>query len=151
MPQCRGEDIRDWLAPGVPWTITNNRYIVRTIIDLFGVDRCMFGSNFPVDSICGDIGSIFGGYMAITSDLPLQDRIKLFHDNAIGSIASMNRSIGYIGAGLMGGPMIKRLCSRGYDVRVFDVSLERMNEARAAGAHLVGSPADAAIGVDFVL
>ncbi len=69
--------------PGVPWTITNNRYIVRTIIDLFGIDRCMFGSNFPVDSICGDIGSIFGGYLAITNDLPLQDRTKLFHDNAI--------------------------------------------------------------------
>jgi predicted TIM-barrel fold metal-dependent hydrolase len=69
--------------PGVPWTTTNNRYIVRTIIDLFGVERCMFGSNFPVDSICGDIGTIFGGYLAITADLSEGERRKLFHDNAI--------------------------------------------------------------------
>jgi predicted TIM-barrel fold metal-dependent hydrolase len=69
--------------PGVPWSTTNNRYVVRTIIDLFGPDRCMFGSNFPVDSVCGDIGTIFDGYKAITADFSLDERKKMFHDNAI--------------------------------------------------------------------
>jgi 3-hydroxyisobutyrate dehydrogenase-like beta-hydroxyacid dehydrogenase len=62
----------------------------------------------------------------------------------------MTKTIGYIGAGLMGGPMVKRLATRGYALRVFDVAAERMDEARAAGAQLAQSPADAASGVDLV-
>lgn len=69
--------------PGQPWTVANNRDIVRTIIDLYGVDRCMFGSNFPVDSVCGDLDTIFSGYKAITADLGPDVQAKLFHDNAI--------------------------------------------------------------------
>jgi len=34
-----------------PWTVAANRDIVRTVIDFFGVARCMFASNFPVDSL----------------------------------------------------------------------------------------------------
>ena len=53
--------------PGRKWTVANNRDIVRTIIDLFGVGRCMFGSNFPVDGVCGELDEIFGGYKEITA------------------------------------------------------------------------------------
>ena len=69
--------------PGQAWTVENNRDIVLTIIDFFGVDRCMFGSNFPVDSVCGDLDTIFGGYKAITAGFSADERRKLFHDNAI--------------------------------------------------------------------
>ncbi|MEP9368404.1 amidohydrolase family protein [Xanthobacter sp. VNH20] len=69
--------------PGIPWTVDNNRDIVLSIIDFFGVDRCMFGSNFPVDSVCGDLDTIFSGYKTITSGFSLEERTKLFHDNAI--------------------------------------------------------------------
>jgi 3-hydroxyisobutyrate dehydrogenase-like beta-hydroxyacid dehydrogenase len=62
----------------------------------------------------------------------------------------MIKSVGYIGAGLMGAPMIKRLSGLGYRVRAYDVAPDRVNEARAAGAIIVGSPADAALGVDIV-
>jgi len=69
--------------PGVPWTVENNRDIVLSTIDAFGVDRSMFASNFPVDGVCGDLNTIFSGYKTITADFSLEDRRKLFHDNAI--------------------------------------------------------------------
>ncbi len=69
--------------PGVPWTAENNRNVVLTTIDLFGVERCMFGSNFPVDSVCGDLDTIFSGYKTITSGFTDEERRKMFHDNAM--------------------------------------------------------------------
>ena len=69
--------------PGVPWSVENNRDIVLSTIDAFGVDRSMFASNFPVDGVCGDLNTIFSGYKTITADFSLEDRKKLFHDNAI--------------------------------------------------------------------
>lgn len=60
-------------------------------------------------------------------------------------------AIGYVGVGLMGGPMTKRLLSLGYKVRVYDIAENRLSEAAAAGATRAVSPADAAKGVDLVL
>lgn len=59
--------------------------------------------------------------------------------------------IGYVGVGLMGGPMTKRLLSLGYQVRVYDIAQNRIAEAAAAGALPATSPADAARGADLVL
>ena len=69
--------------PGQPWTVASNRGIVRTTIDAFGVERCMFASNFPVDSVCADFGTIFNGFSEIVRDFSPVDRSALFHDNAI--------------------------------------------------------------------
>jgi len=69
--------------PGQPWTVAAQRDIVRTVIDLFGPARCMFASNFPVDSLCADFGTIFGGFQQIVRDLSLAEQRGLFHDNAI--------------------------------------------------------------------
>jgi len=57
--------------------------IVLDSIRIFGVERCMFASNFPVDRLAGDYATIFNGFMAMTADLPAADRRKLFHDNAV--------------------------------------------------------------------
>jgi predicted TIM-barrel fold metal-dependent hydrolase len=70
-------------VPGVPWTAANNREVVLAIIEAFGVDRCMFASNFPVDGVCGDLDTIFSGYKTITSGFGEDERRKMFHDNAI--------------------------------------------------------------------
>jgi 3-hydroxyisobutyrate dehydrogenase len=59
--------------------------------------------------------------------------------------------IGYVGVGLMGLPMTKRLCSLGYAVRAFDIVPKQLDLAREAGASVAGSPADAARGADLVL
>jgi 3-hydroxyisobutyrate dehydrogenase-like beta-hydroxyacid dehydrogenase len=59
--------------------------------------------------------------------------------------------IGYVGVGLMGLPMVKRLVSLGYPVRAFDIVPEKTAAAAAAGASPASSPADAAKGAELVL
>ena len=59
--------------------------------------------------------------------------------------------IAYVGVGLMGLPMLKRLINLGYAVTAYDV-LPRQNEAaRAAGASIVNCPADTVRAADVVL
>ena len=60
-------------------------------------------------------------------------------------------SIGYVGVGLMGLPMVKRLVSLGYPVIAYDVVPSRVDAACVAGAHAAGSPKEAAHDVDLVL
>jgi 3-hydroxyisobutyrate dehydrogenase-like beta-hydroxyacid dehydrogenase len=60
-------------------------------------------------------------------------------------------SIGYVGVGLMGLPMVKRLVSAGYRLRAYDLVTERTAAAAAAGAASAASPADAAAAADVVL
>ena len=67
---------------GRPWRAQDNIPIARQIIDMFGTDRCMFASNFPVDKLCADFGVVFGAYLAATADLPHADRACLFCHNA---------------------------------------------------------------------
>ncbi|HET6518476.1 MAG TPA: amidohydrolase [Geminicoccaceae bacterium] len=69
--------------PGRPWTVEANGGIVRDAIRIFGVERCMFASNYPVDGLTGDFATILGGFMEMTRDLPPGDRRRLFHDNAV--------------------------------------------------------------------
>jgi predicted TIM-barrel fold metal-dependent hydrolase len=69
--------------PGEPWTAAANRNIVRTTIELFGVERCMFASNFPVDSLCASFTTIFQGFHKIVQDFSPSERRALFHDNAV--------------------------------------------------------------------
>jgi predicted TIM-barrel fold metal-dependent hydrolase len=68
---------------GLPWTVEANGPIVRDTIAVFGADRCMFASNFPVDSLAGSYRDIFAGFFAAVADRPETDRLKLFHDNAV--------------------------------------------------------------------
>ena len=70
-------------VPGQAWTADANRYVVRETIAMFGVERCMFASNFPVDRLAGSYRDIFDGFLTITEHLPESDRRKLFHDNAV--------------------------------------------------------------------
>ncbi len=68
--------------PGLPWTVSANRGIILTTIELFGVERCMFASNFPVDRLCADFATIFGGFEEIVADFTAAEQDALFADNA---------------------------------------------------------------------
>ncbi len=67
---------------GRAWTVEANGPIVRDTIDIFGVERCMFASNFPVDSLVADFFTIFDGFRRIVSDLSEAEQHALFCDNA---------------------------------------------------------------------
>ena len=51
-------------------------------IGMFGVDRCMFASNYPVDSVKASWDWIYGQFKYVTAGLPQEDRRKLFAGNA---------------------------------------------------------------------
>lgn len=69
--------------PGQPWTVAANGPVIRDTIAIFGVERCMFASNFPVDGVVGDFDTIFSGFLAATADRSETERDMLFHDNAV--------------------------------------------------------------------
>ena len=57
--------------------------IVLTTIDLFGVDRCMFASNFPGRrAVRADFGAIYRGFEKIVRDFSAEERRAPFVDNA---------------------------------------------------------------------
>jgi 3-hydroxyisobutyrate dehydrogenase len=60
-------------------------------------------------------------------------------------------AIGYVGVGLMGGPMCERLVKLGWRVSAYDVAEPRLAAARAAGAAIASSAAEAARVADVVL
>lgn len=47
------------------WTVQSIRPIVETVLDQFGPDRVMFGSNFPVDSLTSDYATLLRAYKAL--------------------------------------------------------------------------------------
>ena len=67
---------------GTAWTVDANGPIVLETIDIFGVDRCMFASNFPVDSLVADFETIYRGFLQIVEQFPPSDQRKMFCDNA---------------------------------------------------------------------
>ena len=69
--------------PGNSWTVEANGPVVRDAIRIFGAERCMFASNFPVDGLCATFDTIYSGFKTIVRDLPEADQRRLFHDNAV--------------------------------------------------------------------
>lgn len=51
-------------------------------VSAFGVDRCMFASNFPVDSVYGSFDELYETFCTVTKDLDSESRAQLFADNA---------------------------------------------------------------------
>jgi len=72
---------------GVPmtdhaWTVDSLRPIVLETIDIFGVERTMFGSNFPIDGLHSTYGKLFDAYREIVSGFTDAEQRAMFHDNA---------------------------------------------------------------------
>lgn len=59
--------------------------------------------------------------------------------------------LGFIGIGLMGDPMTRRLLDAGFTVTVWNRTAEKSDALRAAGARVAGSIGDLVKGVDVVL
>jgi 3-hydroxyisobutyrate dehydrogenase-like beta-hydroxyacid dehydrogenase/predicted TIM-barrel fold metal-dependent hydrolase len=67
---------------GEPWPLAGNRAVIRDAIALFGADRCLFASNYPVDSLVGSFDTIMAGFMQAIADRPEPEQRQLLHDNA---------------------------------------------------------------------
>ncbi len=64
------------------WSVDSIRTFILDGIEVFGVDRCMFASNFPVDSVMSDYDTLFGAFKSVVEDFSDSEKRKLFHDNA---------------------------------------------------------------------
>jgi len=64
------------------WTQDANVPIIWDTIAIFGADRCMFASNFPVDSLVASYEVLLAGFLAAIAGRSDADRRKLLHDNA---------------------------------------------------------------------
>jgi len=69
-------------VPDGRWDYGDNRRIVLEAIEIFGIGRCMFSSNFPVDGLRVSYDRMFQDFKHMTAELSASDRRKLFHDNA---------------------------------------------------------------------
>ena len=65
-------DLAEIMAPYYLWCIEN-----------FGVERCMFESNFPVDKRSYSYTVIWNAFKRIVKGLSYKDRCALFYDTAV--------------------------------------------------------------------
>ncbi len=56
--------------------------VVRACLDVFGAERCMFGSNFPIEKIWSDFSGLMRGFDTALAGLPDDVMRKLFFENA---------------------------------------------------------------------
>jgi len=64
------------------WSADSVRPWIETCLEAFGIERCMFASNWPVDSLFSSYGKLFDAYARIVAALGAHETQKLFAGNA---------------------------------------------------------------------
>lgn len=68
---------------GAPWTAATQAPVVEALIADFGVERCLFASNYPVDALVARLDEIWQGFKTLTRRLSSEQRLALFCDNTL--------------------------------------------------------------------
>jgi predicted TIM-barrel fold metal-dependent hydrolase len=58
------------------------RWLVSETVGLFGADRCLFGSNFPIEKLWTDYASLLAAHAQAAGGLSASEREAVFHDTA---------------------------------------------------------------------
>ncbi|MDF7665596.1 amidohydrolase family protein [Bifidobacterium sp. ESL0745] len=64
------------------WTLESFKPAIYTTLDAFGIDKCMFASNFPVDKLHGSYVDTIHAYVRACEGLTDEEQDKLFVENA---------------------------------------------------------------------
>ena len=64
------------------WTTDSIRPIVLDCIETFGIDRCFFATNFPVDKLFSSYEKVWKSYFEITQNFSEEENNKLYFKNA---------------------------------------------------------------------
>jgi predicted TIM-barrel fold metal-dependent hydrolase len=64
------------------WTIDSMRPWVLDTIDIFGPDRCLFGTNWPVDAMYGSYGALVAAYRTLIAPFSATERQAMLSANA---------------------------------------------------------------------
>ncbi len=62
--------------------IAATRHYFEHTIEVFGTDRCLFESNFPVDKVSCSYNVLWNAFKRLTTDYSAAEKASLFHDNA---------------------------------------------------------------------
>jgi predicted TIM-barrel fold metal-dependent hydrolase len=65
------QELVDRVGPLIEWAIGT-----------IGIDRCMFGSNFPMDKVSIDYATLISGLDALLSTRSDEEKAKFFAENA---------------------------------------------------------------------
>jgi len=57
--------------------------VIGDTIDIFGVERTIYGSNFPIEKIHASYADFFGVYRTVLAEYREDDQRKILHDNAV--------------------------------------------------------------------
>jgi predicted TIM-barrel fold metal-dependent hydrolase len=68
--------------PGRAWTVESNGRVIRDAVSIFGVDRCLFASNYPVDSLVATYDTIVEVMKAALRDRAPEEWDRIFRSNA---------------------------------------------------------------------
>lgn len=68
--------------PTLDEVVADWRPYVETCIDLFGAERCMFESNFPVDKVAGSYGQIWNAFKTLAAGASPGEKRALFAGTA---------------------------------------------------------------------
>lgn len=64
-------------------TMPQARQVIRDSIQIFGVDRVIYGSNFPLEKLYASYADFVDVYRKVMSEFPNADQRKVFHDNSV--------------------------------------------------------------------
>jgi predicted TIM-barrel fold metal-dependent hydrolase len=68
--------------PGMPWTVDTQGAVIQETIDVFGIDRCMFASNFPPDNCVTEYAPMMEAFETIVQGFSDDERDRYFYANA---------------------------------------------------------------------
>ena len=64
------------------WTVASIRPYVLHCIEAFGIDRCIMGTNWPVDELFSNYDTVVDAYTEIIGNLSENEKVALFSKNA---------------------------------------------------------------------
>ncbi len=64
-------------------TYPQARQVIRDVIQIFGVERTIYGSNFPLEKLYTSYADFFGMYRKVMAEYTEAEQRAVFHDNAV--------------------------------------------------------------------
>lgn len=59
------------------------RQVIRDSIQIFGIGRAIYGSNFPLEKLFVSYADFISAYRTVLAEYPEADQRRVFHDNAV--------------------------------------------------------------------
>ncbi|MEP7029442.1 MAG: amidohydrolase family protein [Pseudolabrys sp.] len=64
-------------------TLAQTRQVIRDTIQIFGIERTIYGSNFPLEKLHASYADFLDSYRKVLAEYPEAEQRKVLHDNAV--------------------------------------------------------------------